>query len=152
MRHIITVLLLSLAMTTAAKSEETDDGVEDGDYVEVIKGEQAPFDGYLFDHGGIAALIAKHNSEKEHIVLNKDTELKKVRLDLETELKKKDVEIDINKKLSDDIIRLNKEELKLTQSKLEHVSWLSPTLFVGGIITGTVLTISILKIAVGVTK
>jgi hypothetical protein len=149
MRRIISVFMLCLFITTVVKAE---DGVDDGDYVEVNKGEQAPFDGYLFDHGGIAALIAKHNSEKEQISLTKDTEFKKLKLDLETELKIKQTEIDVNKKLSDDIIKINKEELQLTKSKLERVSWLAPTLFVGGIITGTVLAVSILKIAVGITK
>ena len=146
--------MLSLFVTTnIAIAEEADyDGVDDGDYVEIQKDEKAPYDGYLFDHGGIAALIARNDKEKEQIILDKDTEYKKLKLNLEADVAKKQSEIDVNKELAEKILAANKEELKLTQNKLERVSWLSPTMFVTGILAGTILTISLLKIAVETVK
>jgi hypothetical protein len=147
------LLLLATAYPSIAYGQEvTDDGVDDGDYVEINKGDKAPFDGFLFDHGGIAAQIAKNEAEKEVLVIEKETEIKKIKIELQTELKKKDAEIELNKKLAEDISKLNKEELKTAQARLERVSWLSPTLFVGGVIAGAVFTVSVLKVAVEVVK
>jgi uncharacterized protein YwgA len=150
MRRIISIFMLSLFMTTLTKAEEVI--LEDGDFIEVKEGEQAPFDGYLFDHGGVAALIARHEKEKSNFFIEKDAEIKTLKVNLETQIKQKDIEIDINKKLSDDIIKLNKQELKLAQDKLGRLNWLTPASFVAGVIAGTFLTVSILKIAIGVTQ
>jgi len=146
------VLSLFVTANIAIAEESTDDGVDDGDYVELEKDEKAPYAGYLFDHGSIAALIARNEKEKDQIVLDKDTEYKKLKLNLDAEILKKQTEIDINKKLAEDILKLNKEELQLTKSKLERVSWLSPSMFVTGIVAGTIITVSILKIAVQTIK
>lgn len=156
MNKLISLFMLSLFVTTqtsiALADEPIDDGIEDGDFVEVVKGEAAPFDGFLFDHGGISAQIAKQEAEKEILVLEKETEIKKVKIELETELKKKDAELDSAKKLNEEVLKLNKEELKTAQAKLERVSWVTPTAFISGIVTGVLLTISVLKVAVQVTK
>jgi len=147
-------LAFGMALLIAAPPAfcEEDDGLDDGDFVELEKGTKAPFDGYLFDHGGIAALIAKHEAEKEQIELKKDTELKKAKIDLETEVAKKQSEIDINKKLSEEILKANKDQIEKLNTKLERASWVSPTLFVGGVLAGSALTVAILKIAVQVVK
>lgn len=146
--------MLSLFVTAnvAIAEESTDDGIDDGDYVELEKDEKAPYAGYLFDHGSIAALIARNEKEKEQLALDKDTEYKKLKLTLDAEILKKQAEIDTGKKLAEDILKLNKEELQLTKNKLERVSWLSPSMFVTGIIAGAILTVSILKIAVETVK
>jgi len=147
-------LAFGMALLIAAPPAfcEEDDGVDDGDFVELEKGQAAPFDGYLFDHGGIAALVAKHDAEKEQLELKRETDLKKLKIDLDTEIAKKQSEIDINKKLSEDIIKANKEQIEKLNLKIERASWIQPTLFVGGVLTGTALTVAILKIAVQMVK
>jgi hypothetical protein len=145
-------MLLLFVATNVAIAEDSSAITEDGDYVEIEKGDKAPYAGYLFDHDSLAALIARREKEKEQILLDKDTEYKKLKLTLEAEVAKKQIELDINKDLAEKILAVNKEELKLTKNKLDKLSWISPALFVGGVITGSILTISILKIAVDIAK
>jgi hypothetical protein len=151
MKHIVALTTL-IFFTTAAIPAIAEEGGDEGDYVEVEQGEPAPYSGYLFDHGGVAGLIARHDKELEQLTLDKDTEYKKLKLNLEAELTKKQSELDIGKKLSEDILKLNKEELKLTQTKLERVSWLSPAMFITGLVLGSIFTINVLKVAVEVSK
>ena len=141
------VLLLFLAANVAIAEDSYE-----GDYIELEKGEVAPYTGFLFDHSGVVTLIAKNEKEKAQLILDKDTEYKKLKLNLESDLSKKQAEIDNNKELAEKILALNKEELKTTQIKLERISWLSPALFVAGVTVGSILTISILKVAVTLAK
>ena len=152
MKTIIATLVLFLFVTSClnvVNAQEVEDG---GDYVELEEGQEAPYSGFLFDKDGIATLIAKSDKEKELIIVEKDSEYKKLKISLEAEVSKKQAEIDTNKELAEKVLKLNKEELKLTKQKLDKVSWLSPTMFVAGITLGAVFTISILKVAVEVTK
>lgn len=140
-------LLLFIAANTAIAED-----IHEGDYIELEEGEVAPYAGYLFDSGGVATLIAKQQKEIEHLTLEKDTEYKKLKINLEADLAKKQAELDTSKELSEKILKLNKDELSLTQTKLERISWLSPALFVAGTAIGAFLTISVLKVAVEITK
>ena len=138
-------MLLFLAANIAIAEEE-------GDYIELENGEEAPYAGFLFDPGSLANLVARQQKEKDQLVLDKESELKKLKINLESEIAKKQAEIDTNKELAEKLLKLNKEELQLTKDKLDKVSWLSPTLFVAGITTGAILTVSILKIALEIAK
>lgn len=149
MLRIFSVFTMSLFLAANISIAEE---VDDGDYIELESGEEAPYAGFLFDRDALAELVARQQREKEELILEKETELKKVKINLEAEVAKKQVEIDINKDLTEKLLKANKEELKITQSKLDKVSWLSPTLFVGGIIAGSVITISVLKVTLELTK
>lgn len=136
------IVLLFLAANPAI-AEDT----YEGDYIDLEKGQRAPYSGLLFDDAGLARLIARRDKERDQLILAKDTEYKKLKIALEAEVAKKDTELSINKELSEKILALNKEELKTSQAKLEKASWIAPTLFVSGVMAGAFITISVLKVA-----
>jgi len=140
-------MLLFLAANISIAEE-----VDDGDYIELESGEEAPYAGFLFDRDALAELVARQQREKEELILEKETEVKKVKINLEAEVAKKQVEIDISKDLNEKLLKANKEELQLVKNKLDKLSWTGPTLFVAGVTTGAILTVSLLKIALQIIK
>ncbi len=143
------MLLVFLAGRNSYAQEVEDSETE---YVELDEGEAAPYHGYLFNSDSLSSVIAKQDKEKNELKLQLETENKKIKLELETELKKKEAELVINTTKYEDLLKLNKEELEKLSREAKYNSWITSASFIGGIIVGSVIVASTIKVTVDLTK
>lgn len=135
-----------------AASPIPDTGVEDeyeeGDYVVVKQGEEAPYDGFLFDSEGLSKVIANKNFQLDKLKIEKDSEIAKLTLDIKYLKEQQTLELKITKQLSDNIVSIKDKRIQqLEDSK----KWEDVKLF-GSMLLGMALSVTIFYAAVKITN
>ena len=125
-----------------------EDEYEDGDYVVVKQGEEAPFDGFLFDSEGLSKIIANKNFQLDKLKIEKDSEIAKLNLDIKYLKEQQALELKITKELSDNIVSIKDKRIQeLEDSK----KWDDVKLF-GSMLLGMALSVTIFYAAVKITN
>jgi hypothetical protein len=139
----------ALPPTTDAGVESiTEDEYEEGDYIVVKQGEEAPYDGFLFDSDGLAKVIANKNFQLDKLRIEKESEIAKLNLDIKYLKEQQQLELKINKELSDNIIKIKEDRIiQLENSK----KWDDVKLF-GTMLLGMALSVTIFYAAVKITN
>lgn len=135
-----------------AAPPSSDAGVEDeyeeGDYVVVKQGEEAPYDGFLFDSEGLSKVIANKNFQLDKLRIEKDSEIAKLTLDIKYLKEQQALELKISKELSDNIVSIKDKRIQqLEDSK----KWDDVKLF-GSMLLGMALSVTIFYAAVKITN
>ena len=126
----------------------TEDEYEEGDYVAVKQGEEAPYDGFLFDAEGLAKVIASKNFQLDKLRIEKESEITKLNLDIKYLKEQHKLELKINEELKDNIVAIkNKRIEQLEDSK----KWDDVKLF-GSMLLGMALSVTIFYAAVKITN
>jgi len=126
----------------------TEDEYEEGDYVTVKQGEEAPYDGFLFDAEGLAKVIANKNFQLDKLRIEKDSEIAKLNLDIKYIKEQHKLELKINEELKQSIISIKDKRIEqLEDSK----KWDDAKLF-GSMILGMALSVTIFYAAVKITN
>jgi len=136
--------------TTADAGVESvaEDEYEEGEYVVVKQGEEAPYDGFLFDSEGLAKVIANKNFQLDKLKIEKDSEIGKLNIEIKYLKEQQVLELKINKELSDNIIAIKDNRIKhLEDSK----KWDDVKLF-ASMILGMALSVTIFYAAVKITN
>lgn len=128
--------------------EKVEDEYEDGEYVVVKQGEEAPYDGFLFDSEGLSKVIANKNFQLDKLKIEKDAEINKLNIELKYLKEQQQLELKINKELSDNIIKIKENRIiQLEDSK----KWDDVKLF-GSMLLGMALSVTIFYAAVKITN
>ena len=126
----------------------TEDEYEEGDYVTVKQGEEAPYDGFLFDAEGLAKVIANKNFQLDKLRIEKDSEIAKLNLDIKYIKEQHKLELKINEELKQSIISIKDKRIEqLEDSK----KWDDVKLF-GSMLLGMALSVTIFYAAVKITN
>ena len=125
-----------------------EDEYEDGDYVVVKQGEEAPYDGFLFDSEGLSKVIANKTFQVDKLRIEKDSEIAKLNLDIKYLKEQQALELKISKELSDNIVAIKDKRIQqLEDSK----KWDDVKLF-GSMLLGMALSVTIFYAAVKITN
>jgi len=111
----------------------------DIDYVNVDKGDPAPFTGKLLTHDAIAQIIATHEKELLQADLDKEFELQKRTDELNLKYDLYYTRAEANQEMYQQMIALRDEEIKIQARK----DWIQRLAFFGGFALGTATTIGI---------
>lgn len=141
------MLLVSLLSPVSSFAEELQTDIA-GDYIELNKGETAPFSGFLLEREALINLVVERQQIVSTLELKTVTEVKKVQLQLDTVEKKKDAQLQINKETCDSILKIKQDTIEQYSSKTK---W-NDLYYVGGFVSGFVVSLSIFYISVQVTK
>ncbi len=126
----------------------TEDEYEEGDYVVVKQGEEAPYDGFLFDSEGLSKVIANKTFQLDKLRIEKDSEIAKLNLHIKYLKEQQALELKINKELSDNIVVIKDNRIQqLEDSK----KWDDVKLF-GSMLLGMALSVTIFYAAVKITN
>jgi hypothetical protein len=126
----------------------TEDEYEEGDYVVVKQGEEAPYDGFLFDSEGLAKVIANKNFQLDKLKIEKESEIAKLNIEIKYLKEQQALELKINKELSDNIVAIKDKRIQqLEDSK----KWDDVKLF-GSMLLGMALSVTIFYAAVKITN
>lgn len=125
-----------------------EDEYEDGDYLAVKQGEEAPYDGFLFDAEGLAKVIANKNFQLDKLRIEKESEIAKLNIELKYLKEQHKLELKISEDLKDNIIAIKDKRIdQLENSK----SWDDVKLF-GSLLLGMALSVTIFYAAVKITN
>lgn len=125
-----------------------EDEYEEGDYVVVKQGEEAPYDGFLFDSEGLAKVIANKNFQLDKLRIEKDSDIAKLNLELKYLKEQHKLELKINEELKDNIVAIKDKRIQqLEDSK----KWDDVKLF-GSMLLGMALSVTIFYAAVKITN
>lgn len=140
---------IPIAYATPPSSDAgVEDEYEEGDYVIVKQGEEAPFDGFLFDSEGLSKVIANKNFQLDKLKIEKDSEIAKLTLDIKYLKEQQALELKISKELSDNIVSIKDKRIQqLEDSK----KWDDVKLF-GSMLLGMALSVTIFYAAVKITN
>jgi len=134
--------------TDAGTETAKEDEYEEGDYVSVKQGEEAPYDGFLFDAEGLAKVIANKNFQLDKLKIEKDSEIAKLNLDIKYIKEQHKLELKINEELKQNIISIKDKRIEqLEDSK----KWDDVKLF-GSMLLGMALSVTIFYAAVKITN
>lgn len=125
-----------------------EDEYEEGDYIVIKQGEEAPYDGFLFDSEGLSKVIANKNFQLDKLRIEKDSEIAKLTLDIKYLREQQALELKISKELSDNIVAIKDKRIQqLEDSK----KWDDVKLF-GSMLLGMALSVTIFYAAVKITN
>lgn len=125
-----------------------EDEYEEGDYVVVKQGDEAPYDGFLFDSEGLAKVIANKNFQLDKLKLEKESEIAKLNIELKYLKEQHKLELKISEELRENIIAIKDNRIKqLEDSK----KWDDVKLF-GSMLLGMALSVTIFYAAVKITN
>lgn len=111
----------------------------DIDYVNVDKGDPAPFTGKLLTHDAMAQIIATHEKEILQADLDKEFELQKITDEHQLKYDLYSAKCEANAEMYQQMIELRDEEIKIQARK----DWIQRLAFFGGFALGTATTIGI---------
>jgi len=136
-----------VALDAGVEATEEDE-YEDGEYVVLKVGEEAPYDGFLFDSEGLAKVIANKNFQLDKLRIEKDSEITKLNIELKYLKEQHKLELKINEELKDNIISIkDKRIVQLEDSK----RWDDVKLFTS-MLLGMALSVTIFYAAVKITN
>lgn len=125
-----------------------EDEYEKGDYITVKQGEEAPYDGFLFDAEGLAKVIANKNFQLDKLTIQKDSEIAKLNIELKYIKQKHELELKINEELKQNLLLIKDNRIQqLEDSK----KWDDVKLF-GSMLLGMALSVTIFYAAVKITN
>lgn len=111
----------------------------DLDYVNISKGEEAPFAGKLLTYEAMTGIIATHESEIAVLTAQKDYQLKKQFDEMTLRYDLYAIKCTANEEMHSQMIDFRDKEIKAQARK----DWLQRLSFVGGFLLGTSATIAI---------
>jgi len=111
----------------------------DIDYVNLDKGDPAPFTGKLLTHDALSQIIATHEKELLQTDLDKEFELQKRTDELNLKYDLYYARCEADKELYTQMLALRDEEIKIQARK----DWIQRLAFFGGFALGTATTIGI---------
>ena len=126
----------------------TEDEYEEGDYVAVKQGEEAPYDGFLFDAEGLAKVIASKNFQLDKLRIEKESEITKLNLDIKYLKEQHKLELKINEELKDNIVAIKDKRIEQLENSKK---WDDVKLF-GSMLLGMALSVTIFYAAVKITN
>lgn len=139
---------IAYALPPSSSDAGVEDEYEEGDYALVRAGEEAPYDGFLFDSDGMIKLITNKNFQLEKLKLEKDLQIQKLSIDLEYTKKQHILEIKAKEDIFNNVIEIkNKRIEQLEDSK----KWDDVKLF-SSMLLGMALSVTIFYAAVKITK
>lgn len=147
------VMRMPIAYAQSSKSDGGSEQVaeaeyEEGDYVTVKQGEEAPYDGFLFDAEGLAKVIANKNFQLDKLTIEKDSEIAKLNIELKYIKEKHQLELKINEELKQNLLLIKDNRIQqLEDSK----KWDDVKLF-GSMLLGMALSVTIFYAAVKITN
>lgn len=125
-----------------------EDEYEEGDYITLKQGEEAPYDGFLFDAEGLAKVIANKNFQLDKLTILKDNEIAKLNIELKYIKEKHELELKINEELKQNLLLIKDNRIQqLEDSK----KWDDVKLF-GSMLLGMALSVTIFYAAVKITN
>jgi len=107
--------------------------------VTLAEGQQAPFQGTLFNKEATAAILAESSAEKERCDARIQLEVKKSQIELQRDLDYAETEFESCELALDE---LSEKHIDLTK-KYNRVIVMRPYIFSGGIISGIALTLAV---------
>ena len=113
------------------------------DYIEISKGEVAPFDGRLFTSQGIAKILADHEAEKSKLKIEFDYELNKTTLDLNLKYDVLDSRRQSEILMYETMLKARDEELNKAAKKNTLQKWAAYGSFVLGAATSVAIFYSV---------
>ena len=135
--------------TTDGGAEATaEDEYEEGDYIIVKQGEEAPYDGFLFDSEGLAKVIANKNFQLDKLKIEKDNEISKLNIEIKYLKEQHKLELKISEELKDNIVTIKDKRIEQLENSKK---WEDVKLF-GSMLLGMALSVAIFYAAVKISN
>lgn len=139
--HMLSRIVILLALFSTCAHAQVAVG---GAYTQLKKGEQAPFDGWLYNNFANAKMLSKFQFINEECKLKIDFEVKKKAADLNLTIKNSKLKLDNTTKTYEKLLVIKDTEIeRLTTIALKTPSDKYLWWGAGGFITGTLVTIAI---------
>lgn len=126
----------------------SEDEFEEGDFIVVKQGEEAPYDGFLFDSEGLAKVIANKNFQLDKLKIEKESEIAKLNIEIKFLKEQHKLELKINEELKENLLLIKDNRIKQLE---DSDKWDDVKLF-GSMLLGMALSVTIFYAAVKITN